>query len=113
MQLKWIQTASRCRYGFSTSLCSLHEPTSPISYRLAPAVNARAFHVSCTWEQDVTALRKELKDDKKASRASRRAGGASEKVDKDATGDWRLTVGIEIHAQLNTARKLFSGTDIL
>jgi aspartyl-tRNA(Asn)/glutamyl-tRNA(Gln) amidotransferase subunit B len=23
--------------------------------------------------------------------------------------EWELTVGIEIHAQLNTARKLFSG----
>ena len=61
----------------------------------------------------MTALRKELKDDKKAARASQRAAGVSEKVDKDATGDWRLTVGIEIHAQLNTARKLFSSMDIL
>ena len=111
MQLRWIQSASRCRYGSPTSLRSHRELTTFLSYRLAPAFTARTFGNSSHEGQDVTALRKELKDEKKASRASKRAEHASEKVDKDATGEWRLTVGIEIHAQLNTARKLFSGLE--
>lgn len=110
MQLRWIQTASRYRCGLQTSLRSLHERIQLLSCGLAPAVTARAFHDSFLRGQDVTALRKELKDEKKASRASKRTDLVSEKLDKDAIGDWKLTVGIEIHAQLNTARKLFSGT---
>jgi aspartyl-tRNA(Asn)/glutamyl-tRNA(Gln) amidotransferase subunit B len=52
-----------------------------------------------------TPLRKELKDAAKAAR-TRPADHAPRRV---AThDDWELTVGIEIHAQLNAARKLFS-----
>jgi aspartyl-tRNA(Asn)/glutamyl-tRNA(Gln) amidotransferase subunit B len=50
-------------------------------------------------------LRKQLKDEAKALRVWR------EQKDSEATsqlGDWELTVGIEIHAQLDTESKLFS-----
>lgn len=51
-------------------------------------------------------FRKQLKDDAKI----RKAEGASKvaKVDNQNLERWELTVGIEIHAQLNTKRKLFS-----
>ncbi|KAK1996838.1 PET112 family protein [Colletotrichum falcatum] len=51
-------------------------------------------------------LRKKLKEEKKQLKKDARAQkpkGSNQTVD-----GWELTVGIEIHAQLNTARKLFS-----
>jgi aspartyl-tRNA(Asn)/glutamyl-tRNA(Gln) amidotransferase subunit B len=51
-----------------------------------------------------------LKDDRKAARAAKgNVNGSQGSEDRDAIPGWDLTVGIEIHAQLNTARKLFSG----
>jgi hypothetical protein len=54
-------------------------------------------------------LRKQLKDEAKALKAQRRQKEGKEEIPgHDA---WELTVGIEIHAQLNTEAKLFSGKD--
>ncbi|KAI1817692.1 GatB/GatE catalytic domain-containing protein [Poronia punctata] len=54
-------------------------------------------------------LRKQLKDEAKKQKL---AGGAKKKKKKNVNNQvvdgWELTVGIEIHAQLNTAKKLFS-----
>ncbi|RDL32680.1 Glutamyl-tRNA(Gln) amidotransferase subunit B, mitochondrial [Venustampulla echinocandica] len=64
--------------------------------------------VTTTTTQHATIpFRKQLKDEarkRKADTASRRR-----KEDNPKLNRWELTVGIEIHAQLNTARKLFSG----
>src|ERR1039457_4940063 len=51
-------------------------------------------------------FRKQLKDEAK----KRKVGGSRQKSKKDnqKLENWELTVGIEIHAQLNTERKLFS-----
>lgn len=62
-------------------------------------------------------FRKLLKDEAKRRRGAKRAGayeGGESKSSKigEATERlkrWDLTVGIEVHAQLNTERKLFSG----
>ncbi|KAK7753342.1 hypothetical protein SLS62_004632 [Diatrype stigma] len=76
---------------FTTStLSSLHTetaiPTPPL-----------AIHVP---------LRKQLKDEAKRQKA---AGKKKKKnANNQVVDGWELTVGIEIHAQLNTARKLFS-----
>lgn len=48
------------------------------------------------------AFRKQLKDEKKL----RKVQGRGQRFQR--LEEWELTVGIEIHAQLNTARKLFS-----
>lgn len=52
-------------------------------------------------------LRKQLKDEakqrKKAAQSSKSQDGHNGLLDK-----WELTVGIEVHAELNTAHKLFS-----
>lgn len=53
--------------------------------------------------------RKQLKDE---ARQRRLTGASSQETlretKKEKAKDWELTVGIEIHAQLNTERKLFS-----
>lgn len=77
---------------------SLHTQTTetPLSTS-SPATAAPGAHVP---------LRKQLKDEAKKARA------AGKKKKKNASNQvvpgWELTVGIEIHAQLNTAKKLFS-----
>ena len=55
-------------------------------------------------------LRKHLKDETKRKRASERSpnSNASKKTANPLLDKWELTVGIEIHAELNTACKLFS-----
>jgi len=40
---------------------------------------------------------------------SRYEGGSRSPIEILSVDDWELTVGIEIHAELNTSRKLFSG----
>lgn len=50
-------------------------------------------------------LRKQLRDEAKQAK---KQGKKKTKGDSQTVDGWELTVGIEIHAQLNTARKLFS-----
>ncbi|KAF7555129.1 hypothetical protein G7046_g6623 [Stylonectria norvegica] len=50
-------------------------------------------------------LRKQLKEETKQAR---KQGKKKSKGDSQTVDGWELTVGIEIHAQLNTSRKLFS-----
>jgi hypothetical protein len=76
-----------------------------------PRHESRFLHATSCQSQEVSPLRKELKDNSKAARAARRVSGEGPTTpDRDQVPGWELTVGIEIHAQLNTARKLFSGT---
>ena len=62
--------------------------------------------------QNGTAFRKLLKDAAKQQKKDKSASAGSSKSSKkgkDARLEkWELTVGIEVHAELNTARKLFS-----
>ena len=86
---------------------------SPIT---ASPTGLRRFAVSSHCKaphNEVVPLRKQLKDQAKASREAHPHGshGANRVRHVQADGglaDWELTVGIEIHAQLNTANKLFS-----
>ena len=63
-------------------------------------------------------FRKQLKEDLKTKRAEKISGlGINDQELKEAKRrrqalDWQLTVGIEVHAQLNTDRKLFSGMQL-
>lgn len=68
--------------------------------------HARRLHFSNPLVQDDrNPLRKELKD---AARSARLATGTTSVQSPDILEDWELTVGIEVHAQLNTSCKLFS-----
>ncbi|EXJ59970.1 hypothetical protein A1O7_04118 [Cladophialophora yegresii CBS 114405] len=74
---------------------------------LRPLSSLRPFHSYTPWLQnDRAPLRKQLKDAAKAARVAPAAGPTTAR--RDILDDWELTVGIEIHAQLNVSRKLFS-----
>ena len=60
----------------------------------------------CWHPAEITPLRKQLKDEAKVKKGEVKNSRAQD-VDSRLAA-WELTVGIEIHAQLNTARKLFS-----
>lgn len=53
--------------------------------------------------QNYVPLRKQLKEEAKVKRGAKRKKGEDPRLAR-----WELTVGIEIHAQLNTESKLFS-----
>lgn len=71
--------------------------------------SARPFHSSTATCAEVTPLRKQLKDAKRQSRSGfKGAQDVHDAEQDDRLKNWELTVGIEIHAQLNTTSKLFS-----
>lgn len=53
-------------------------------------------------------LRKHLKDEAKRKKAEARAAPNTKSREDARLQQWELTVGVEIHAELNTANKLFS-----
>jgi len=78
------------------------------------ALSIRSAHTSTTNDNEVP-FRKQLKDEAKKRRLAqsldRRKDAASKDRNKDMTSGhqrWTLTVGLEIHALLNTECKLFS-----
>ncbi|KAL2072011.1 hypothetical protein VTL71DRAFT_11354 [Oculimacula yallundae] len=78
--------------------------------RTARSVNTQRHHtthvspVSASADPPV-AYRKQLKDEAKLRKVD---GRKKSNKDNQTVDKWELTIGIEIHAQLNTARKLFS-----
>jgi len=75
-----------------------------------PRLHTRTLQTeSTTPTQPPIPLRKQLKDEAKARKI---AGQSKQSQEKDKGSlrlqKWELTVGIEIHAELNTTRKLFS-----
>ena len=79
-----------------------------------PVPQARPLQTEVTQANDVP-LRKQLKDEAKRKREAQRLSGIQDKTSDAGNGShgstskgWKLTVGLEIHAQLNTERKLFS-----
>lgn len=64
------------------------------------------FHTSACRSAENAPLRKQLKD---AARASRLEPKSTDSLrEQKHYDDWECTIGIEIHAQLNTTSKLFS-----
>lgn len=69
----------------------------------------RSFHIKTALDAEHTPLRKELKNAARLSRSGQDEAKVEERrVKQERLKDWELTVGIEIHAQLNTSSKLFS-----
>ncbi|KAK5105534.1 hypothetical protein LTS08_001811 [Lithohypha guttulata] len=67
------------------------------------------FHATAVDEAEVAPLRKQLKDAARASRHQQVSDtNGKDQLRRERLKDWELTVGIEIHAQLNTSSKLFS-----
>lgn len=82
------------------------------AYRAPQPLSTRPIHTTASDDppelpSKPTPLRKKLKDE--AKRAKKEGAGRKKaKADDQTVPGWELAVGIEIHAQLNTARKLFS-----
>ncbi|GAB7344558.1 hypothetical protein MBLNU457_2382t2 [Dothideomycetes sp. NU457] len=77
----------------------------------APALQRRHQHDAP--KQDTVPVRKQLKDEAKARKKAAKATKAADTTTTSSQtssrlSKWELTVGIEIHAELNTAHKLFS-----
>ena len=74
--------------------------------RFGFAVATRSpFHSIAVHQADTAPLRKQLKD---AARSSKIQVKVSDNESDRKLADWKCTIGIEIHAQLNTSKKLFS-----
>lgn len=76
-------------------LRAIHAAATGATHTLSPA---QSTHVP---------LRKQLKDEARLAKKQGKKGSKSKDASQTVDG-WELTVGIEIHAQLNTSRKLFS-----
>ena len=89
------------------SQLSLRLQPKPLpSWRLIQQV-PRGLETATLSDNDVP-YREHLKEESKRRRAARHLR-SEETEGKDANLEkWELTVGIEVHAQLNTERKLFS-----
>lgn len=79
-----------------------------------PIPHARSLQSEATQASDVP-VRKQLRDEAKRKRDAQslnaiqgNAHAAGRKSSGSKSSKWKLTVGLEIHAQLNTERKLFS-----
>ncbi|EME81201.1 uncharacterized protein MYCFIDRAFT_47157 [Pseudocercospora fijiensis CIRAD86] len=98
------------------SILSLSNPARGAARRpracfVAKWLQSRQISVSPLVHQEAVPLRKHLKDEAKRKKAETKANGRDKSRSNDASPrleKWELTVGIEIHAELNTACKLFS-----
>lgn len=94
--------------------CKLSNSLQPRAVSTRPwspsSSHTRALQTQ-TLVEDVVPFRKLLKDEAKRKRATGDIvkGDNHGPARKSRLDKWELTVGIEIHAQLNSERKLFSG----
>ncbi|PFH55799.1 hypothetical protein XA68_17607 [Ophiocordyceps unilateralis] len=75
---------------------------SPVPFR---ALHAASQARTTPSQPPTVNLRKQLREE---ARRAKKEGSKNRKTESQVVDGWELTVGIEIHAQLNTARKLFS-----
>ncbi|KLU85187.1 aspartyl/glutamyl-tRNA(Asn/Gln) amidotransferase subunit B [Magnaporthiopsis poae ATCC 64411] len=94
---------------------------APASLQHALPAQTRRLHASAGIEAPpqplapsthAVPLRKMLKEQAKAAKALNKGKKKQTNADRQTVPGWELTVGIEIHAQLNTSRKLFSPAPI-
>ncbi|KAF9871244.1 PET112 family protein [Colletotrichum karsti] len=81
-------------------------PSAPRSAASKATYTTAATTAAPSQTPPVVPLRKKLKEEKKQQK--KESKGQRPKGSNQTVEGWELTVGIEIHAQLNTARKLFS-----
>ncbi|RAK72736.1 glutamyl-tRNA(Gln) amidotransferase subunit PET112 [Aspergillus fijiensis CBS 313.89] len=109
----WLRQGPRATRSFTCPQC-LHLlrrlPQQQLQQSLLPSATLasprRSLQTTAVPEStDRVPLRKQLKQDAKSLRARKRQTREDEEASRQK---WELTVGIEIHAQLNTEAKLFS-----
>ena len=74
-----------------------------------PLLNVRFSSTPAAQTPDRVPLRKQLKQQAKSLRSHKRQRKEDEEASRQ---EWELTVGVEIHAQLDTEAKLFSRTSL-
>ena len=86
-------------------------PSHPTRTSIRASIRPFQTDSQATPQKVDTPFRKQLKDTAKQQKKLRDTPPGSTKEDNSDTrlDKWELTVGVEIHAELNTARKLFSG----
>lgn len=85
-------------------LCRVNQPFLARP-RVDPARFPSTRSIQSAASTDRVPLRKQLKQEAKALKAQKKLRKESEEVSRQ---NWELTVGVEIHAQLDTEAKLFS-----
>ncbi|KAL3493730.1 Glutamyl-tRNA amidotransferase subunit B, mitochondrial [Aspergillus germanicus] len=93
----------QCKHHKILQLSAINQ-TLP-TLRLPSYNPSRNLQTAPTDAQDRVPLRKQLKQDAKSAKAQKRQRREQEEASREK---WELTVGVEIHAQLNTEAKLFS-----
>ncbi|KAE8152675.1 B subunit of glutamyl-tRNA amidotransferase [Aspergillus avenaceus] len=103
----WLRQSPRAARSLVGSQCrqphSSRFPTLPYNY--LKSLPVRNLQTSAAESQDRVPLRKQLKQSAKSLKAEKRQKREEEEASRQK---WELTVGVEIHAQLNTENKLFS-----
>jgi len=111
MQRRWMACMRPLSARRSLPVLPCREPSVRplVSRHVFPPL--RTFHSFQAPSDEAHApLRKQLKQAAKWAKSAKAPGSSPLSNSYDTLNDWELTVGIEIHAQLNTARKLFSCT---
>ncbi|KAI9369359.1 GatB/GatE catalytic domain-containing protein [Aspergillus egyptiacus] len=98
--------SSRCLFHDNLRFPPLNQRPSPLPSSLL----SRPLQTASADSQETVPLRKQLKQDAKAVKARKRERREQEEASRQK---WELTVGVEIHAQLNTESKLFSRASTL
>jgi aspartyl-tRNA(Asn)/glutamyl-tRNA(Gln) amidotransferase subunit B len=101
---------ARPRIWFHNPQLQLFAPWKATRLPLLPTPQHARQTASVAHNETIVPLRKQLKEEAKTSRAQKRRGDGKAAVQTDG---WELTVGIEIHAQLNAESKLFSSEMML
>jgi aspartyl-tRNA(Asn)/glutamyl-tRNA(Gln) amidotransferase subunit B len=98
----------RCLSGITTRLYASR--SAPRACYITKWHSSRGLTTAANASPDAVPLRKHLKDEAKRKKAEAKASNSGNKKQKTdpRLEKWELTVGIEVHAELNTACKLFS-----
>ncbi|KAE8352577.1 Glutamyl-tRNA amidotransferase subunit B, mitochondrial [Aspergillus coremiiformis] len=101
----WLRQSSRAARALTCPQCRQPYSSTYNSLSSTLSQSGRYLQTSTTESQERVPLRKQLKQNAKALKAEKRQRREDEEASRQK---WELTVGIEIHAQLNTKHKLFS-----
>ena len=107
--IEWWLMLQRCFAGRHASrfISSISKRRAEVQLQLV--YQHRQSSTSYGLHEQITPLRKQLKDALKSSRGKVDVKKLEvEKARQARLEAWELTIGIEIHAQLNTSSKLFS-----
>ncbi|KAF9891084.1 hypothetical protein FE257_005019 [Aspergillus nanangensis] len=105
MLRSWLRQSPRALRSLTNLKCDPFASQFHLRIAHHSLRSIRSVQTATTESQDHVPLRKQLKQGAKSLKEHKRQRRAAEEASREK---WELTVGIEIHAQLNTEAKLFS-----